>query len=75
MGRSPEVMRLIEGRLFDAESYERTELLRGSFAGESGYYVVVWSSTTVDCPDEFLPKLVGPFKSVDLASNKANDLR
>ena len=75
MGRSPEVMRLIEGRLFDAESYERTELLRGPFAGESGYYVVVWSSATADCPDQFLARLVGPFKSADLASNKANDLR
>jgi hypothetical protein len=71
MRASLEVMELVNGRLFDPESYERSELLPGSFAGKSGYCVVVWSSK-VD--DDLVPELHGPFPSLDLAFRAAKEL-
>ena len=69
-----EVMQLIDGRLFDGEWYERTELLRGSFAGESGYLVAVWPTAQARPDEDPRPRLEGPFASADLASKAANEL-
>ena len=68
-------MQMIEGRLFDGEWYERTELLHGSSARESGYCVVVWTSDAVQSGQNAEPILVGPFPSADLALQRAKELR
>jgi hypothetical protein len=67
-------MQLVDGHLFDGEWYERTELLRGSFAGESGFCVVLWPSDVAGAPDESRPKLMGPFRSADIAYTTAKEL-
>ena len=75
MGVWPEVMRLIDGRLFDAESYEHTDLLSGSFAGAPGYYVVVWDFDAAPTERAVRPAFVGPFPSPDLAFATASKLK
>ena len=70
-----EVMHMVEGRLFDGEWYERTELLRGSPARESGYCVVVWTSDPVRPGQNADPILMGPFPSADLALQRVKELR
>jgi hypothetical protein len=75
MGVWPEVMRLVDGRLFDAESYERSELLDASFAGAAGYYVVVWASDATRVRQSARPRFVGPFPSPDVAFATANKLK
>ena len=68
-------MQMVEGRLFDGEWYERTELLRGSPTGESGYCIVVWTSDPVLPGQNAEPILVGPFPSADVALQRARELR
>ena len=75
MGVWPEVMRLVDGRLFDAESYERSELLDESFAGPPGYYVVVWTGETTPARRSARPRFMGPFPSPDLAFATANQMK
>jgi hypothetical protein len=71
----PEVMQLVDGHLFDAEWYERTELLHGSLGGRSGYCVVLWPSSEVYAPDQPAPAFMGPFPSEDVAYTTAEELR
>jgi hypothetical protein len=68
-----EVMELVDGRLFDAESYDRSELLAGSFTRESGYYVMVRGAGALGHPAP--ARLVGPYRSAELADALANELR
>jgi hypothetical protein len=75
MQRRSEVMQLMDDRLFDGEWYERTELLRGSHPGNSGYYVVVWNSDAMRSEREAGPRLLGPFPSADAAWRRARELR
>jgi hypothetical protein len=75
MGVWPEVMRSVDGRLFDAESYERSELLDESFAGAPGYYVVVWAVDAAQPRQGARPRFMGPFPTLDLAFATANALR
>ena len=75
MGVWPEVMRLVDGRLFDAESYERSELLDESVAGGPGYYVVVWPADAAQAPQGTRPSFMGPFPSPGLAFARANELK
>ena len=72
MGVFLEVMELVNGRLFDGESYERSELEVGSFVGKSGYCVVVWNPRA---GEDLVPELMGPFPSADLALRAADELR
>ena len=74
MGVWPEVMQLVDGRLFDEESYERTGLLAGSHPTASGYYVVVWASDRAPTQGA-RPCFVGPFPSSDLAFTAASKLK
>ena len=68
-------MRLVDGHLFDGEWYERSELLRGSHARESGYCVVIWTSDVTQPEHDAGPKLMGPFSSADVAWQRAMELR
>jgi len=68
-------MQMVQGRLFDGEWYERTELLRGLPTEESGYCVVVWTSEPVQPGQSVEPILVGPFPSADVALQRAKELR
>jgi len=69
-----EVMELIEGRLFDGEWYERTDLLHGSFGGRSGYCVVVWTSEGAGLERGSAPTLIGPFPSAALAYRTVSEM-
>jgi len=71
----PEVMQLVDGHMFDAEWYERTELLHASLAGRSGYCVVLWPSSEVRAPDQPRPVFMGPFAAEDLAYTTARKVR
>ena len=72
----PEVMQLVDGHLFDAEWYERTELLHGLLAGRSGYCVVLWPCSEVCAPDhQPRPTFMGPYPSEDLAYTTAKEVR
>lgn len=63
----PEVVQVVGGRLFDAESYERTDALSGSFPSESGYYVIVRRSEAPASSSDARASFVGPFLSEELA--------
>lgn len=70
-----EIVRFVDGRLFDGESYERTDALGAARAGESGYYVMVWGSEAATSRRRARPRLLGPFPSRELAFATANHFR
>jgi len=75
MRRKAEVMQLVDGKLFDDDWYERTDLLPPAFAAASGYCVVVWTAVDDPSGEHIPPTLVGPFESADLATRTADGLR
>lgn len=70
-----EVVHMVDGRLFDSESYDRTDALHGPCAGEPGYYVVLWAREPETSRGEGGAHLIGPFRSAQIANLAASDLQ
>jgi hypothetical protein len=66
----PEVVQVGGGRLFDAESYERTDAWRGLFPSESGYYVIVRRPEAATTSGDARPSFVGLSEELAIAAAK-----
>lgn len=69
-----EVLCLVNGRLFDAESYEVTSVWRSFTRLESGYYLVVHASGGDEWRRDAALECLGPFATVGHAMLAMRDL-
>jgi hypothetical protein len=69
-----EVVHLVDGRLFDAESYELTSVPRAVSQHVGGYYVML-RTPGHESHNDAAPGLVGPFASARHATLAARDLQ
>lgn len=70
-----EIVHLLDGHLFDAESYELTSLRVPLTQCESGYYLVLWSLEGRQRCDEPAPGFRGPFASAEAAGVAMRELQ
>ncbi len=66
-----EIVRVVDGHLFDAECYERTAMMAGPCDHASGYYVVSWPAEAKTTRFDSEAVFLGPYTSAEEATSIA----
>ena len=70
-----EVVRVVDGRVFDAESYERATISESPSPPASGFYVVTWPSDSATVPFDVSAVFAGPFATPEQANKALTEAR
>jgi hypothetical protein len=70
-----EVVRVIEGRVFDAESYERATISDSPAPPASGFYVVTWPEGATAISFDLGAVFAGPFATPEQANRALTEAR
>ena len=70
-----EVVRVIDGRVFDAECYERATISDSPTPPACGFYVVTWPSGCTTIPFDAGAVFAGPFATPEQANRALAEAR
>ena len=70
-----EVVRVIDGRVFDAESYERATISDSPMSPASGFYVVTWPEGCTTISFDMGAVFAGPFATPEQANKALTEAR
>ncbi|MGA8034085.1 MAG: hypothetical protein WCB48_16995 [Casimicrobiaceae bacterium] len=70
-----EVVRVIDGHVFDAESYERATISESPTPPASGFYVVAWPEGSTAIPFDMRAVFAGPFATPEQANKALTEAR
>ena len=66
-----EIIRIVDGRWFDAEGYERTPAACGALPADAGYYAVFRRTDGSNAPRGHPVRSIGPFTTEGAAGEAA----
>ena len=70
-----EVVRVVDGHVFDAECYERATISDSAMPPASGFYVVTWPSGATTIPFDASAVFAGPFATPEQANKALSEAR
>jgi len=70
-----EVVRVVDGHVFDAECYERATIPESATPPASGFYVVTWPSGSTAIPFDASAVFAGPFATPEQANKALTEAR